>query len=232
MINHKFRYTLLVIVILGLSCGTMSINQDKNRPTITTPESSFIWTDEFETVREQFWPNDKEFVDGVQARYFEGKYELRFESPYWIIWTDPGSVSYGKNVRVAVDATPSQTSAIVQYGVMCRRQPNNQMYVLRITNDGQASIAILDANANGEAFTYLAYLETSDSILDGETNRLAAECIGDQLRLFVNDKLILETKDDTFGDGWSGLIAETFEIGDVTIFYDNFEFTRLQYQID
>jgi len=46
--------------------------------------------------------------------------------------------------------------------------------------------------------------------------------VGDKLFLAVNDLLLAEVRDDTFQSGKIGLLAGTFETGNIIVAFDNY----------
>jgi hypothetical protein len=114
-----------------------------------------------------------------------------------------------------VSAGPEDDNA---YGVMCRVQPNDDGYVLRISGDGFYSIQVV---ADGE-FESLVEWTRSDAIRQGEaTNRLRAVCDGADLALVVNGELVAQTSDGTFSEGDIALTATSFEEEATEIHFDD-----------
>ncbi len=114
-----------------------------------------------------------------------------------------------------ISAGPEDNNA---YGVMCRVQPDNEGYLLRISGDGYYSIQV---NIDGEFETLVDWAK-SDAINQGNaTNHIRAVCVGNHLALSVNGTLLAETDDDTFSGGDIALTATTFEDEPTEIHYDN-----------
>lgn len=97
------------------------------------------------------------------------------------------------------------------FGIMCRANEDNNLegYHFWISGDGEAAIQIYDEDEDG--YDTLEGWEEIDAINIGEENILHVVCVDDYLALYVNGELALETRDDTFDDGVTGLSVGNFE---------------------
>lgn len=145
----------------------------------------------------------------------------------YVVTSTGGKMMWGlayqsfRDVVIEVDATqayagPENDNA---YGVMCRVQPNDDGYLLRVSGDGYYSIAI----ENNEEIEALVDWTRSDVIRQGDaTNHLRAVCDGSDLVLFVNGELLGEASDSTFSEGDIALTASSYEEGESTeVHFDN-----------
>jgi len=150
---------------------------------------------------------------------------------YYVIATMPGGLMWGlanrnlSDVVIDVDATqvragPNSDNA---YGVMCRIQPDNDGYILRISGDGFYAIhRIVDGD-----FEPLVRWVSSHAIHQGnDTNHIRVICNGTRLALVVNGVLLAEANDATYTEGDIALAATTFEEETTEIHYDNLVVTR------
>lgn len=125
-----------------------------------------------------------------------------------------------QDLIIEVDATqvsagPEDDNA---YGVMCRVQPNDDGYVLRISGDGFYAIHKIE---DGD-FEALVDWSTSAEIRQGDaTNRIRAVCDGSDLALFVNGELLADASDSTFSEGDIALTATSFEEVATEVRFDN-----------
>jgi hypothetical protein len=104
------------------------------------------------------------------------------------------------------------------YGIICRDQPNDDGYLMRISGDGFYAITLIN---EGE-FSYLVDWERSPHIKQGNAkNHLRAVCDGPRLALYVNGELVAETEDTTFAVGDVGLTATSFEEEMTEVHFDN-----------
>jgi hypothetical protein len=66
-------------------------------------------------------------------------------------------------------------------------------------------------------------MATSDEINLGlDTNHIRADCVGSELSLYVNGKLLTSVTDTDFANGDVGLIAGTYDTAGTDIHFDNF----------
>lgn len=124
------------------------------------------------------------------------------------------------NVVIEVEATQVEAPSNQNnaYGVMCRVQPNDDGYLLRVSGDGYYAITFID---DGE-FNYLVDWATSPHVNQGNaTNQLRAVCDGPRLALYVNEMLVAEVEDTTFTDGEIGLTATSYEEEMTEVHFDD-----------
>jgi len=125
------------------------------------------------------------------------------------------------NVVLEVDVTPmSPDTTSNAFGIMCRadESDNGNGYYFMIKGDGYYSINI----GQGNNIKPLVEWKASDAIHIGiDKNSIMAVCLDDSLALYVNDKLLIETHDNTYKSGYAGLaVAASSNTGsDVT--FDN-----------
>ena len=84
-------------------------------------------------------------------------------------------------------------------GIYCRRADENNYYYAAYSADGY-----FDAHARVDGENVVAYdPERSDVIRQGagEVNRMRLACVGDTVRFWVNDELLIEFTDDQLAEG-------------------------------
>ena len=167
------------------------------------------------------WPQEE--LRGGSLGYTEGAYYITSSARGTSVWIGAG-VSLS-DVVIDVEATqvyagPEDDNS---YGVMCRVQPNNDGYVLRISGDGYCSIE----KRTGEDYEALAGWDTSDQIRQGNsTNDIRVVCDGPSLVLMVNGQVIAQANDSTFAEGDLALIVATYEDAATEVHFDNLEVTH------
>lgn len=141
---------------------------------------------------------------------------MEIDDGVYVIDAEAGGVLWGQNQELHSDVVIQVTTEQLSdednngFGIMCRAAPENNLdgYYLWISGDGYATIFLHD----GEDFETLVEWTTIDAINQGqETNVITAVCVGEYLGLFVNDELAVETEDDTFVTGVTGLSVYMFE---------------------
>jgi hypothetical protein len=139
------------------------------------------------------------------------------ESPYDFIAASAGERL--ADVRVEVDfrsAGGPEAGAVI----LCRgSQEGGTYYLFRLGADGTAEIT--DFVDGEEQIARMGPLP--DGALLAEGNRLRAECLGNQLALYLNDRLVLERSIDgeALGPGDIGLGAGGASEGMSDVYFDN-----------
>lgn len=107
------------------------------------------------------------------------------------------------------------------FGMVCRYQDDSNYYAFLVSSDG--NYGILRILYGGYAVLNGGELQYSEIISQGKgTNHIRADCIGNQLTLYVNNVLLAQVHDDVFSEGRIGLLASSFEEPGVAILFDNF----------
>jgi hypothetical protein len=105
------------------------------------------------------------------------------------------------------------------HGVVCRYLDDGNYYVFNISADGYYYIAKFtdyDQTALAEPTTS-SYINTGWDVV----NTMYIECNGNRLRLSVNGHTLATVNDDTFRDGYIGLLATAWEGNLSEIAFDN-----------
>ena len=151
--------------------------------------------------------------------YADGGYRISVDQPSLVTWSNPGKNF--QDVTIEVDATKQAGSDENAFGVMCRYRDNENYYTLMIGSDGYAEIAVTIFDQTKRLVD--GFFDADGVILPGEeTNHIRAECIGNELSLYVNDELIATATDDSFGEGDVGLVAGTYDTPGTDVVFDNF----------
>ena len=164
-------------------------------------------------------------VDGW-ADYLNGGYLISVQNPNRLYWATSGNEF--TNVRVEVDAAFSGGGEDNSFGVICRYQGEGDFYAMVISADGYYAIRKRIGGGelqtiSGDGFAY------SDKIRVGqENNSIVAECVYNQLRLFVNGEKIAEVTDGDLASGDVGMIVGTFTSVSTEVLFDNFRATEIQ----
>ncbi len=179
-----------------------------------------LFADDFSDVNSG-WPHRSE--DTVITDYAQGGYRLWVNNTQSDVWGLP-DLDF-EDAVIEVDATMNGGPVNNDFGVICRYVDRDNFYFFEISGDGKALIGMYRA---GEWVGLSSEsMQSVDGIFLGEAkNRLRAECVGSNLRLYVNDNLALRFTDSTFAHGAVGLIAGTFDEPGTDILFDNFKVLR------
>ncbi len=149
---------------------------------------------------------------------------LNVITPNSLVW----SINHPRysDSRIDVDAVLLDGPVNDNFGVICRFVDNQNFYGFLVTHDGYYGIFKM---LNGQMMmtndkTSLDYTEVIRQ--GGVVNHITAECTGEILKLTVNDTLLAEILDNSFGEGQVGLIAGAYENAGVKVLFDNFIVTQ------
>jgi hypothetical protein len=153
------------------------------------------------------------------SNYFEGAYRIAVFSPNTDAWANP-RLDFG-DIRINVDAIKIDGPDDNIFGIICRYQDPRNFYFFLISSDGYTGIGISKDGrrvlASGESML------PSNAVNQGSAvNHIRAECIGYDLRLYVNDTLVAQAYAAEWQRGDVGLIAGTYSEPGADIYFDNF----------
>jgi hypothetical protein len=162
---------------------------------------------------------DRVSVSEGVTDYAEGVYRILVNTSNTDVWANPG-LNFS-DARIEVDATKVGGDDNNDFGVVCRYKDNANFYFFVISSDGYYGIGKF---VDGEQkLIGSESMPPSDKINTGNaTNHLRADCVGNTLRLYVNDELLGEVEDSDFTSGDVGLIAGSFDQPGTDIHFDNF----------
>lgn len=174
------------------------------------PADDVLFRDDFSDPNSGW--EEVEYENG-EVGYRDGYYFAESDLEAGMVWGNAGQ-SFS-DIVLEVDATQIVAPANDNngFGVMCRVQPNDDGYLMRISGDGYYAIhRITDGG-----FETLVDWTSSPAINQGNvTNRIRAVCDGPIIALFVNGEFLAETTDTMYASGDIGLAATTFEEGERT----------------
>ncbi len=106
-----------------------------------------------------------------------------------------------------------------QFGLICRYQDKFNFYAFVISSDGYAGIVrLLDGKI--ELLGSDQYIRVEGISTDDGVNNITASCIGENLRLIVNNETIVSAQDSSFTNGQNGFLVETFEEKNATVVFN------------
>jgi hypothetical protein len=155
------------------------------------------------------------------ADYGNGGYQIFIQKSNHTLWVTSGNNF--TNVRVEVDAVLLAGGEDNNFGVICRYQNDENFYALVISSDGYFSIRKRYQGGALETIIGDSFQFSEKIKLGKKNNLIAAECVGSQIKLFVNGEKIAETTDGDIPFGDVGIIAGTFSATSAEILFDNFK---------
>jgi len=154
-----------------------------------------------------------------EADYHLDLYAIQVNPANTDAWSTPG-LNFG-NVLVQVEASKAEGTDDNLFGVICRYQDPRNFYFFVISSDGYAGIGVNKEGRrqllSGEA------LLPSTAVRQGQAgNVVRADCLGYDLRLYINGVLVAEAQAAEWPAGDVGMIAGTYDTPGVRIYFDNF----------
>lgn len=212
----RTQLTLLAIfaLFMVLACSLFT-GVTENAPA----NNNILFKDDFSDPNSGW---DQADWDSGISDYSNGAYRMLVKIPSYDIWANPGKFFDG-DVRVEADATKVGGEDDNDYGLICRYSgepstPNYYFFV--ISSDGYSVIGKV---TDGET-EYLSSEKMNPSTaiqLGAATNKLRADCIGNNLTFYVNGIQVASTSDVSFANGDVGFMAGTFDVASTEIEFDN-----------
>jgi hypothetical protein len=197
---------LILLACLTAACGL----------TMTVRSGDVLFQDDFSRSLSG-WDQHHDSV--YDADYRDGYYAIDVHQPDTDTWA---TVGLGfDDVKVQVEASKVQGPDNNIFGVLCRYQDARNFYFFVISSDGYAGIG-LNKDGRRRLLSDEALLPSA-AVRQGQAgNVIRADCIGYNLRLYVNGVLVAEAQAAEWPTGDVGLIAGTYTGGGLEVRFDNF----------
>jgi hypothetical protein len=234
-----FPFILLFLILAALACGQLESGYNELPQNIvvnsTQNENETIEADDIEEqVTPQYRTDNILFQDDFSnpnsgwdrfeyptgiTDYFKNGYKIIVQEPYNYLWATPYKVF--KDVSIEVDIKKVRGEDDNNFGVICRHKDTDNFYALVISSDGYYGIR---KRTNGGEANFIGSegMQSSPAIKLKGFNHLRADCIGENLSIYVNGELLLKVKDSAISSGDVGLFAGTFETNNTEILFKNF----------
>lgn len=180
-------------------------------PPEPTTEPEIILEDEFAGSGSGWSSTEQE---NYSFGYSGGAYRFFVDLFNADIWSVRGE-GY-EDVRVEVDVEQIAGPEESYYGLICRFQDGANYYAFVVHGAGQARIFV----KAGGVSTDLG--EADELPGTGGDRRLRADCIDDELTLYVDGREAVQAQDDTFAAGAVGVLAGTGQTPGLEMAFDNF----------
>lgn len=212
----KLIAILAVLVLMMTACGS---NNEAETAPIDQQKKQVLFSDDFSNP-DSGW--DQATFGNTSTDYADGKYRIYVEAAQQDIWTNPYQY-FDQDVIIDVDAEHTMGTTKSDYGVICGYVDASNFYALTIGSDGFIEIF---KYFKGERSTLFS--EEGNTAILKSSNHLTAKCIGTTLTLLVNGTQIAQVQDADFVRADVGLVAGTFEEGNVEFLFDNFVVTAAE----
>ncbi len=208
------RYILIILLsFLLVACQLTSISTGF----FDTPSGSVLYQDDFSDPSSG-WENYSDDDIGTMD-YFDGYYRIHVLGEYQYLMTGPGLIF--SNVTVAVDSIKVIGTSNDMYGLVCRATNPDNFYFFVVSSDGYYGI--------GKVIAGVQSMIASDGMLPSEIisqgkskNHLVAECIDNQLALYVNGQHLMSVNDTDLDKGDAGLLVGTMQDEESVVLFNNF----------
>ena len=162
---------------------------------------------------------DRYSDDTYLTDYQNGGYRIAIFTPETNVWARP-HLDFG-DTRMQVLATKVNGPDDNVFGVLCRYQDAQNFYFFLISSDGYCGIGIYQDG--GEILLSGDAMLPSEAINQGEdTNHIRADCVGEELSLYINGALAAQAVALEWAQGDVGLIAGTYDQAGTDILFENF----------
>ena len=222
------RRLLLVITALAfsaLACQAVMSGLQKDagqsNPQSYSSSPIILFEDDF-SDSSSGWDNFED-EDGITG-YREEGYQILIKKSDWYFWSTPGLNL--ADVIIDVDTFMHGGPENNEFGVICRYLNNENFYIFSISSDGFYGISkFVNGVQSGVGLDEMQF-DDSTINLGAASNHIRASCIGENLTLEVNGRLLAGFKDSDLTLGDVGLIASTFNEAGTDIIFDNFVVTQ------
>ncbi|HAV77346.1 MAG TPA: hypothetical protein DCX53_08335 [Anaerolineae bacterium] len=209
--------------LFGVLTGLPNIfpGENQNTPqTLTASQDIILFEDDFSDPLSG-WPTIQNTQGGYS--YQPDGYHITVNEQNAILWAKTNRED--DNATIQTDAQPSVNGANSYYGLLCRIQDDQNFYYFLIRSNGGYNIGKYK-NSVFEPFFPEGWRQ-SDAINQGEqTNHIKADCLGETLRLSVNNVILGEATDSEFATGASGIVAAALDNQVFDVIFNNFLITK------
>jgi hypothetical protein len=149
--------------------------------------------------------------------YDSGGYRMLVRQPQLNIWST-SEQNFG-DVRIEADVIKLNGPDENRMGLMCRYQAGDYYFFI-ISNDGFYTIGKF---MGGHALLLgQSEMQASETIQDGASNHLRADCIGNTLTFYINYAQVATAQDTDLANGDVGVLAGAFDEAGVDVLFDHF----------
>lgn len=210
--HKRYFHTIyiLFITLLSISCQFLIPGSGKNFA------GDVLFKDDFSDPSSGW---NQISTESGETDYADGTYRIYVNQPNMDIWSQPNLDL--TDVRIEVDTFKVGGERDNRFGIICRASEIEQFYTFIISSDGYFGIGKI--RGNDYQLIGMDALLRSDVIKKGSAfNHIRADCIGNELTLYVNGTKLAQVEDSDLTSGDVGLIAGTYNNVGADIRFDNF----------
>lgn len=199
---------------LGLIAGLLFTSCTIFNPVVNPGE--VLFQDDF-SRSDSGW--DRYADDTYRADYVDDGYQIQVKGIDMLAWSLP-QVDF-EDVLIRVEGRYFAGPINNVYGVICRYLDPENFYFFLISSDGYAGIGRYIAGKK-QLLNHETLLPTDAIGSIDEHNLIQAACVGKTLTLWVNGEIVADATTRDIWHGDVGLIAGSYDQGNVEIQFDNF----------
>jgi len=209
MAMRSFHALLILLLAASLLSGCAAL--------FPPAPGTVLFSDSFDDNQSGWatWQGEDNFIF-----YDESGLHFFLQAAQYDLWSLAGRQF--KDARIEVDADVLAGPLNNAFGILCRYVNKENFYAFVVSADGYYGIYKMK---NGEriALTGGGKLEYKPELRQGRgERRLRAECVGIDLRFYVDDDLLASVVDADFTRGDVGLMVGSYDQPGIDIRFDNF----------
>jgi len=183
-------------------------------PPAPAPSPKLIYEDDFSNPTSGWI---RESTEEYDFNYEDGEYHILVKTYDWASWVRNRDAGRVTDFTLEIDARLVSGPTQSLYGVVFRFQNHDNFYRFLVSGDGYYLVGTM---LNGkwielQSKTKSAYIKEGNS-----TNHLEVVCEGSQIKVYANGHHFTTVTDDSFADGYVGMIVDTPE-PDSHVAFDN-----------
>ncbi|MBN1230914.1 MAG: hypothetical protein JXA19_03495 [Anaerolineales bacterium] len=212
MMTSFFRKGTIPIVLLILSiifsgCGALQLAE--------TPGELLV-NEDFSNPKSGW---NELLDDKGYAGYVDEQYVIYIQTPGYYLWSE--AIGRFSNIIIEVEVKHPGEAQGDLFGVTCSGQRGGFFYAFLISSDGY--FGIFENTDNGLRLIGDEIMQTNENIQRGKaTNLIRAECLRNQLTLYVNDSMVKSIPMSEVSRGAVGLIGGTLDASESEFRFDQF----------
>ncbi|OGO17381.1 MAG: hypothetical protein A2Z14_12015 [Chloroflexi bacterium RBG_16_48_8] len=207
--RKSWIFTLFLLIVTLISSGCTLFN---------LPDESgvLLFQDDFSSPNSGW---NRYRGETYISDYADGAYRIAVFEKDVEAWALPGLNFSDVIVEVAGTSVNGPEDNV--FGVLCRYRDSENFYFFVISSDGYSGIGLF-YEGKRELLTGESMLPSNAILKGSTTNLIKAQCVGNQLSLYVNGSLVNQAGSDKLKSGDVGLIAGNYEDGKTEVFFDHF----------
>jgi hypothetical protein len=157
--------------------------------------------------------------EDIRYAYENGAYVIEVKKPEQIAWARVNG-EYN-DVRVDLDTHVPIESGTMAPGLIFHYQDANNFFLYSISNDGYYT---LEVYKDGKWEVLIDW--TKSEAINSGSNRMRIDTQGNKVILYVNDKLLTETRESTFYGGGIGMAVTSLRDSKGIVLFENIIVTQ------